>query len=151
MTNFERVREFNERFGHPVATAPALPSDDIRRLRLRLIDEDRYELLAAESDDDLVEVADALTDLLYVIYGMGHVYGIDLDQHSRTEAMSNFQLAPGETAGEKSPCAKLTNKQAAHVRLWVANGVPRESIAAMLGISLPTICKVVKGRSYSEG
>lgn len=79
MTNFEMVREFHERFGHPVATTPEFPSSEVRDLRLGLIDEEMRELSNAESDDDFVEVADALTDLLYVIYGMGQVYGIDLD------------------------------------------------------------------------
>ncbi len=80
MTNFEMVREFHEKFGHPVESRPQLASPATVELRVGLIDEERDELDEALLNKSLVQIADALTDLLYVIYGMGHVYGINLDK-----------------------------------------------------------------------
>lgn len=75
------VREFHEKFGHKVSSSAAIPEEaGLRNLRLSLIQEERDELLVASEEGDIVGVADALSDLLYVIYGMGHVYGIDLDR-----------------------------------------------------------------------
>ena len=78
-TNFERVEEFMTTFGQNVLKQPTLADNDTKLLRLSLIEEELQELRAALGDKDIVEVADALTDLLYVIYGMGHTYGINLD------------------------------------------------------------------------
>jgi predicted HAD superfamily Cof-like phosphohydrolase len=95
LTNFERVVEFHERFGHPVGTVAKLPGPRMRELRDLLVDEERQELKQAFDNDDLVEVADALTDLLYVVYGYGAVCGIDLDECFKEVHRSNMsKLGP---------------------------------------------------------
>jgi predicted HAD superfamily Cof-like phosphohydrolase len=78
-TNFELVGDFMSVFGQDVGDEPEWPSGDIQELRLDLINEELNELYDAVAAQDMVEVADALTDLLYVIYGAGHAHGIDLD------------------------------------------------------------------------
>jgi len=80
MTNFEMVREFMLKFGQEVKTSPELPSKEVQQLRLELIAEELNELWDALEDNDIVEVADALTDILYVTYGAGLAFGIDLDK-----------------------------------------------------------------------
>ena len=80
MTNFEKVKIFMETFGQEVKSKPSLSSEKINSLRLSLIQEELDELNEAIQDKDIVEVADALTDILYVTYGAGHAFGIDLDQ-----------------------------------------------------------------------
>ena len=80
MTNFEKVKIFMETFGQEVKSKSSLSSDKINSLRLSLIQEELDELKKAIQDKDIVEVADALTDILYVTYGAGHAFGIDLDQ-----------------------------------------------------------------------
>ena len=80
MTNFEKVKIFMETFGQEVKSKSSLSSDKINSLRLSLIQEELDELNKAIKDKDIVEVADALTDILYVTYGAGHAFGIDLDQ-----------------------------------------------------------------------
>ena len=80
MSNFEDVKYFMERYGQEVKTTPSFPDDKIVRLRYDLIKEELDELSSAIKDKDIVEVADALTDLLYVVYGAGHSWGIDLDK-----------------------------------------------------------------------
>ena len=80
MTNFEKVKIFMETFGQEVKSKSSLSSDKINSLRFSLIQEELDELNKAIQDKDIVEVADALTDILYVTYGAGHAFGIDLDQ-----------------------------------------------------------------------
>ena len=80
MTNFEKVKIFMETFGQEVKSKSSLSSDKINSLRLSLIQEELDELNKAIQDKDIVEVADALTDILYVTYGAGHAFGINLDQ-----------------------------------------------------------------------
>ena len=80
MTNFEKVKIFMETFGQEVKNRSSLSSKKINSLRLSLIQEELDELKKAIQDKDIVEVADALTDILYVTYGAGHAFGIDLDQ-----------------------------------------------------------------------
>jgi predicted HAD superfamily Cof-like phosphohydrolase len=79
-TNFELAGDFMEAFGQDVQVHPTWPDFSTRELRLELIREEYQELEEAIENRDLVEVADALTDLLYVIYGAGHAFGIDLDE-----------------------------------------------------------------------
>jgi len=78
-TNFELVGDFMEACDQEVLSSPTFPDWNIQELRVSLIEEEFKELLDGISRDDIVEVADALTDLLYVVYGAGHSFGIDLD------------------------------------------------------------------------
>lgn len=78
-SNFELVGDFMEAFGQDVHCEPIWPDFSTRELRLDLIQEEFEELQEAIDNNDMVEVADALTDLLYVVYGAGHAFGIDLD------------------------------------------------------------------------
>jgi len=80
MTNFEKVENFMKTFGQDVKEKPSLSSDKINKLRLDLIEEELGELRAAIKSSNLLEVADALTDILYVTYGAGHAFGINLDK-----------------------------------------------------------------------
>ena len=80
MTNFEKVGLFMKTFGQEVKTNPSLSTDKINELRINLINEELDELKVAMIKKDLVEIADALTDILYVTYGAGHALGIDLDK-----------------------------------------------------------------------
>ena len=80
MTNFDKVGIFMKTFGQDVKDKPSLSSDKINQLRISLIKEELDELKEAMNSKDLLEVADALTDLLYVTYGAGHAFGIDLDK-----------------------------------------------------------------------
>ena len=80
MTNFEKVGLFMKTFGQEVKTSAGLSDDKINTLRISLINEELEELKAAINNNDVVEVADALTDILYVTYGAGHAFGIDLDK-----------------------------------------------------------------------
>ena len=79
MTNFEKVGVFMKTFGQEVKLRPSLSTDKINRLRLNLIQEELDELKEALEKKDIVEIADALTDILYVTYGAGHAFGINLD------------------------------------------------------------------------
>ena len=80
MTNFEKVGIFMKTFGQDIKTTSELAEDKINRLRVSLIEEELDELKAAIKDNDIKEVADALTDILYVTYGAGHAFGINLDK-----------------------------------------------------------------------
>jgi predicted HAD superfamily Cof-like phosphohydrolase len=83
MTNFEMVGEFMETFGQEVKTKPEMPDESTVALRCDLIEEEFKELLEAiyhGDEPDMVGIADALTDILYVTYGAGHAFGIDLDK-----------------------------------------------------------------------
>ena len=80
MTNFDKVGIFMKTFGQEVKEKPSFSSDKINQLRISLIKEELDELKEAMDSRDLLEVADALTDLLYVTYGAGHAFGIDLDK-----------------------------------------------------------------------
>ena len=80
MSNFNKVKTFMVTFGQEVKTKPSLSNDKINSLRYDLIKEELEELKVAIKSKDLLEVADALTDILYVTYGAGHAFGIDLDK-----------------------------------------------------------------------
>ncbi len=80
MTNFESVRKFMETFGQEVKKKAEFPNDKITSLRYDLIKEELGELREAIEKKDIKEVADALTDILYVTYGAGHAFGINLDK-----------------------------------------------------------------------
>ena len=87
MTNFLKVKEFMETFGQEVLEKASFPNEKIVNLRLELIKE---ELNEAINDRDLVKVADALTDILYVTYGAGHAFGINLDNCFNEVQKSNM-------------------------------------------------------------
>ena len=80
MSNFNKVGTFMKTFGQEVKTKPSFSSDKINKLRIDLIKEELEELTEAMQNKDLLEVADALTDILYVTYGAGHAFGINLDE-----------------------------------------------------------------------
>ena len=80
MSNFSKVGTFMKTFGQEVKDKPAFSTDKINKLRIDLIKEELEELTEAIKNNDLLEVADALTDILYVTYGAGHAFGIDLDK-----------------------------------------------------------------------
>ena len=80
MTNFEKVGLFMKTFGQEVKIKPSLSTEKINKLRIDLINEELEEFKEAIKNNDLKEVADALTDILYVTYGAGHAFGINLDK-----------------------------------------------------------------------
>ena len=80
MSNFSKVGIFMKTFGQEVKNKPSFSTNKINKLRIDLIKEELNELQDAMKNNDLLEVADALTDILYVTYGAGHAFGIDLDK-----------------------------------------------------------------------
>ena len=80
MTNFEKVRLFMKTYGQEVKDKAGFSDAKTNKLRIELIKEELEELTTAMQDENLLEVADALTDILYVTYGAGHAFGIDLDK-----------------------------------------------------------------------
>ena len=80
MSNFSKVGTFMKTFGQEVKTKPSFSTEKINKLRIDLIKEELEELTEAMINKDLLEVADALTDILYVTYGAGHAFGINLDK-----------------------------------------------------------------------
>ena len=90
MSNFNKVKTFMETFGQEVKTNSSFSTDKINSLRYDLIKEELEELKVAMENKDLLEVADALTDILYVTYGAGHAFGIDLDQCFQEVQNSNM-------------------------------------------------------------
>ena len=94
-TNFELVGDFMEAFGQDVQLEPTWPDFNTRELRLELIAEELDELSDAVADRDMIQIADALTDLLYVVYGAGHGFGLDLDECFQEVHASNMsKLGP---------------------------------------------------------
>ena len=95
MTNFEKVGIFMKTFGQEVKTKAELGNNKINELRISLINEELEELKKAIEDNDILEVADALTDILYVAYGAGHAFGINLDKCFNEVQESNMsKLGP---------------------------------------------------------
>ena len=90
MTNFEKVGLFMTTFGQEVKKKPSLSTDKINNLRIKLIEEELKEFKEAILNKDLKEVADALTDILYVTYGAGHAFGINLDDCFEEVQKSNM-------------------------------------------------------------
>ncbi len=89
-SNFEMVGDFMKKFGQEVKTEPKFPDNETIALRLELIQEELNELREAVGNADIVEVADALADILYVTYGAGHAFGIDLDKCFEEVQASNM-------------------------------------------------------------
>ena len=98
MTNFEKVGTFMKTFGQEVKEKSSLGSDKINKLRLDLIEEELGELKEAMKNNDLLEVADALTDILYVTYGAGHAFGINLDECF--EEVQNSNMSKLDATGQ---------------------------------------------------
>ena len=96
MTNFEKVGLFMKTFGQEVKSKPGLRNVKINKLRIDLIDEELKELKYALQTNDLKEVADALTDILYVTYGAGHAFGINLDKCFDEVQKSNMSKLSAE-------------------------------------------------------
>tara|TARA_B100001248_G_scaffold63923_1_gene44533 strand:- start:253 stop:624 length:372 start_codon:yes stop_codon:yes gene_type:complete len=90
MTNFNDVKKFMQTFGQDVQFKASFPDAKIQNLRLKLIEEELSELKEAIKNKDIVEVADALTDILYVTYGAGHAFGINLDDCFKEVQDSNM-------------------------------------------------------------
>ena len=90
MTNFEKVGLFMKTFGQEIKIKAELSNNKINELRIRLINEELEELKKAIKDNDILEVADALTDILYVAYGAGHAFGINLDKCFNEVQQSNM-------------------------------------------------------------
>ena len=80
MTNFGRVKKFMETFGQEIREKASFPNEKITSLRYELIKEELEEFKEAINNNDIKEVADALTDILYVTYGAGHAFGVNLDK-----------------------------------------------------------------------
>ena len=94
-SNFELVGDFMESMEQEVKIKPSFPEDSVQRLRLDLIEEELDELQYGIDNQNMVEIADALTDLLYVVYGAGHAFGIDLDDCFKEVHKSNLsKLGP---------------------------------------------------------
>ena len=98
MSNFSKVGTFMKTFGQEVKTDPSFSTDKINKLRIDLIKEELEELTDAINKKDLLEVADALTDILYVTYGAGHAFGIDLD--SCFEEVQNSNMSKLDDNGK---------------------------------------------------
>ena len=90
MSNFNKVKTFMKTFSQEVKEKPSFSTDKINSLRYNLIKEELEELKEAMENKDLLEVADALTDILYVTYGAGHAFGIDLDKCFEEVQSSNM-------------------------------------------------------------
>lgn len=112
-TNFEKVKEFHQTFGIESLDSPTFPSDKIQKLRIELIREEFEELKEAIADNDIVEVADALTDILYVVYGAGDAFGIDLDKCFNEVHRSNMSklTKDGEVVRRESDGKVLKSDQ----------------------------------------
>jgi len=106
-TNFELAGDFMEAFSQEVHTEPYWPDFSTRELRLELIREEYEELEEAIENRDMVEVADALADLLYVIYGAGHAFGIDLDECYNEVHSSNMSKLGEDGKPIKSDSGKV--------------------------------------------
>ena len=90
MTNFGKVGHFMKTFGQEIKIKPGLSTEKINKLRVNLINEELEEFKEAIKNNDLKEVADALTDILYVTYGAGHAFGINLDKCFNEVQQSNM-------------------------------------------------------------
>lgn len=106
-TNNMKVKHFMQVFGQEVHTVPYLPSNEVQELRYELIREELAELLEGLMNGDLVEISDALTDILYVVYGAGHAFGIDLDACFRHVHASNMSKLGDDGRPLKRPDGKV--------------------------------------------
>ena len=122
MTNFEKVGLFMKTFGQEVKSKPGLGNVKINKLRIDLIDEELKELKHAVQINDLKEVADALTDILYVTYGAGHAFGINLDKCFDEVQKSNMSKLSAEEKpiyNDKGKVMKGPNYSAPNLKQFV--------------------------------
>ncbi len=96
MSNFEKVKAFMNTFGQEVKEKTEFPNEKIIKLRYDLIKEELEELKEAIEQKDMIEIADALTDILYVTYGAGHAFGINLDKCFNEVQESNMSKLGGD-------------------------------------------------------
>ena len=123
MTNFESVRKFMETFGQDIKKKASFPNSKIISLRYDLIREELEELRDAIDKKDIKEVADALTDILYVTYGAGHAFGINLDkcfEEVRNSNMSKLGLDGKPIYNEKGKVMKGPNYFEPDLKKFVA-------------------------------
>ena len=123
MTNFERVRKFMETFGQEIKGKAQFPNEKITSLRYDLISEELGELKEAIDNNDIKEVADALTDILYVTYGAGHAFGINLDkcfEEVQNSNMSKLDLDGKPIYDEKGKVMKGPNYFKPNLNKFVA-------------------------------
>jgi len=122
MSNFEDVKTFMETFGQMVRTKPRFPDEKTMQLRYDLIKEETNELEQAMETKNLKEIADALTDILYVTYGAGYAYGIDLDKCFKEVQRANMSKL-GEDGkpiyNEKGKVMKGPNYSAPNLKQFV--------------------------------
>ena len=118
MSNFSKVGTFMKTFGQEVKDKPAFSTDKINKLRIDLIKEELEELTEAMKNNDLVEVADALTDILYVTYGAGHAFGINLDKCF--DEVQNSNMSKLDENGEHDIRLNLSVEEDAPGRTAVA-------------------------------
>ena len=122
MSNFDDVKKFMEVFGQMVKTKPQFPDNKTMRLRFDLIQEELNELEEAMKTKNLKEIADALTDILYVTYGAGYAYGIDLDKCFKEVQRANMSKL-GEDGkpiyNEKGKVMKGPNYSAPNLKTFV--------------------------------
>ena len=107
MTNFEKVGKFMKTFGQEVKTKPGLSNNKINKLRIDLIDEELTEFKEAIKNNDLKEAVDALTDILYVTYGAGHAFGVNLDECFDEVQRSNMSKLGEDGAPLKADNGKV--------------------------------------------
>ena len=123
MTNFERVRKFMETFDQEIKEKAQFPNEKITSLRYDLINEELGELKEAIDNNDIKEVADALTDILYVTYGAGHAFGINLDkcfEEVQNSNMSKLGLDGKPIYNEKGKVMKGPNYFKPNLNKFVA-------------------------------
>ena len=123
MSNFSKVGIFMKTFGQEVKNKPSFSTDKINKLRIDLIKEELQELNEAMNNKDLLEVADALTDILYVTYGAGHAFGINLDKcfaEVQNSNMSKLGLDGKPIYNEKGKVMKGPNYFKPDLRKFVA-------------------------------
>ena len=123
MTNFGRVKKFMETFGQEIREKASFPNKKITSLRYELIKEELEELKEAIDNRDIKEVADALTDILYVTYGAGHAFGVDLDkcfEEVQNSNMSKLGLDGKPIFNDKGKVMKGPNYFKPNLRKFVA-------------------------------
>ena len=123
MTNFESVRKFMEIFGQEIKGKAQFPNEKVTSLRYDLINEELGELKEAIDNNDIKEVADALTDILYVTYGAGHAFGINLDkcfEEVQNSNMSKLGLDGKPIYNEKGKVMKGPNYFKPNLNKFVA-------------------------------